>query len=149
MQRSLIGFDENTVLSPLQHFWCWFGEGCTPYQSDYSHGRKTFQIFSDSPNGLRIKHLAAVVPTLAKVGSVSKSIPNLFNQLSAISARLKRPHFRRQNFIKHEARFVTIQPVKEPVQIVRQDKYRFLFLLTCLLFFRFLSDALKKLQSFP
>ena len=149
MQRSLIGFDENTVLSPLQHFWCWFGEGCTPYQSDYSHGRKTFQIFSDSPNGLRIKHLAAVVPTLAKVGPVSESISNLFNHLSAISARLKRPRFRRQNFIKHDARFVTIQPVKEPVQIVRQYKYRFLFSLTSLLFYRFLSDALKKLQSFP
>ena len=149
MQRSLIGFEKNTVLSPSQHFGFWFGEGCFPYQSDHSQRRLTLQIYSERPKGLRSNHLTAVGPTFPKAGPVSGYNPDLLTDLIVITARLKQSCFTNQKFIGHELGFMTNQPISKRVQTVRQDISRILFLLIDLLFFRFLIDVLKKLQSFP
>lgn len=149
MQRRSIGFEKNTVLSSLQHFWCWFGEEYFPYPSDHFQRRLTLQIFSERPKGLRSNPLAAVGPTFPKVGPVSEYNPDLLTDLIVITARLKQSCFTNQKFIGHELGFMTNQPISKRVQTVRQDISRILFLLIDLLFFRFLIDALKKLQSFP
>ena len=149
MQRRLIGFEENTVLSPSQHFGFWFRDGCFLYQSDHSERRLALQNFSERPNGLRGNHLAVVGPTFPEAGPVSGYKPDLLTDLIVIASKLKQSCFGNQKFIGHELGFMTIQPISKRVQTARQDISRFLFSLIDLLFFRFLSDALKKLQSFP
>ena len=125
MQRSFIGFEKNTVLSPSQYFGFWFGEGCFPYQSDHSQRSLTLQIYSERPKGLRSNHLTAVGLTFPKAGPVSGYNPDLLTDLIVITARLKQSCFGNQKFMGHELGFITIQPISKRFQTIRQDISRF------------------------